>query len=132
MKNNLLKEAKYADIIMTLINPPCNITSLFKLIFLTLIFSDKNIKEFKQSKYNIINNYIGNSIFLLIQKKDDIKIIYEILYRLESIQLISINQDIISINKKIETPDICNLKKLNNIISKFNNLDNETFYLELL
>ncbi|MDY5051247.1 MAG: hypothetical protein SPF17_07465 [Candidatus Mucispirillum faecigallinarum] len=132
MKNNLLKEAKYADIIMTLINPPCNITSLFKLIFLTLIFSDKNIKEFKQSKYNIINNYIGNSIFLLIQKKDDIKIIYEILYRLESIQLISINQDIISINKKIETPDICNLKKLNNIISNFNNLDNETFYLELL
>ena len=132
MKNNLLKEAKYADIIMTLINPPCNITSLFKLIFLTLLFSDKNINEITKSKYNIINNYIGNSIFLLIQKKDDIKIIYDILFRLESMQLISINQDIISINKIIESPDINNIKKANQILNKLNKLDNKTFYLELL
>lgn len=132
MKNNLLKEAKYADIIMTLINPPCNITSLFKLIFLTLLFSDKNINEITKSKYNIINNYIGNSIFLLIQKKDDIKIIYDILFRLESMQLISINQDIISINKMIESPDINNIKKANQILNKLNKLDNKTFYLELL
>ena len=132
MKNNLLKEAKYADIIITLINPPCNITSLFKLIFLTLIFSDRNINEITKSKYNIINNYIGNSILLLQQKKDDLNIIYEILYRLEAMQIISINNDIITINHIIQTPDINNIKKADQILNKLNKLDNKTFYLELL
>lgn len=132
MKNNLLKEAKYADIIITLINPPCNITSLFKLIFLTLIFSDRNINEITKSKYNIINNYIGNSILLLQQKKDDLNIIYEILHRLESIHIISINNDIITINNIIQTPDINNIKKADQILNKINKLDNKTFYLELL
>lgn len=132
MKNNILKEAKYADIILTLINPPCNITSLFKLIFLTLIFSDKNINEITKSKYNIINNYIGNSILLLQQKKDDLNIIYEILYRLEAMQIISINNDIITINQIIQTPDIDNIKKADQILNKLNKLDNKTFYLELL
>lgn len=132
MKNNLLKEAKYADIIITLINPPCNITSLFKLIFLTLIFSDRNINEITKSKYNIINNYIGNSILLLQQKKDDLNIIYETLHRLESIHIISINNDIITINQIIQTPDINNIKKANQILNKLNKLDNKTFYLELL
>ena len=132
MENNLLKEAKYADIIMTLINQPCNITSLFKLIFLTLIFSDRNINKITKSKYNIINNYIGNSILLLQQKKDDLNIIYEILYRLESMHIISINNDIITINQIIQTPDINNIKKAYQILNKINKLDNKTFYLELL
>lgn len=132
MKNNILKEAKYADIIVTLINPPCNITSLFKLIFLTLIFSDRNINNITKSKYNIINNYIGNSILLLQQKKDDLNIIYEILYRLEAMQIISINNDIITINQTIQTPDIDNIKKAELILNKLNKLDNKTFYLELL
>ena len=132
MENNLLKEAKYADIIMTLINQPCNITSLFKLIFLTLIFSDRNINKITKSKYNIINNYIGNSILLLQQKKDDLNIIYEILYRLEAMQIISINNDIITINQTIQTPDIDNIKKAELILNKLNKLDNKTFYLELL
>lgn len=132
MKNNILKEAKYADIIITLINPPCKITSLFKLIFLTLIFSDKNINDIAKSKYNIISNYIGNSILLLQQKKDDLNIIYEILYRLEAMHIISIDNDIITINQIINAPDIDNIKKIYHVLNNINKLDNKSFYLELL
>lgn len=100
---DVLKEAEYADIVLSLLSEPYRIISVTKIIFISFcVYHETDFSAYKNRKKDFIDVFFKNISFnLAIYYKDIIKIM-NILYILEKTNKIKIVKDKIIINEVIK------------------------------
>ena len=119
-KEKLLREAEYADIVLTLLNSPYAITSITKLIFIAFCIKyESNISAYKN------------------RSKDFIELILHFVDILKNTSKVSINGDYIELSSELtHLPEnhflqFC-AKKLPNPIIEINKLDAKALIEEVI
>lgn len=75
-KEKLLREAEYADIVLTLLNSPYAITSITKLIFIAFCIKyESNISAYKNRSKDFVDVFFKNISLKLSAHYDDIELI---------------------------------------------------------
>ena len=123
-KEKLLREAEYADIVLTLLNSPYAITSITKLIFIAFC------KDF-------VDVFFKNISLKLSAHYDDIELILHFVDILKNTSKVSINGDYIELSSELtHLPEnhflqFC-AKKLPNPIIEINKLDAKALIEEVI
>ena len=124
-QSNLITEAEYADIILTLINKPYCITSITKLIFIAFCIEHVQINSiltYRNRTKDFIDVFFNNISVQLLTYHDDIKIILHFINILHNTNKIGINCDeiiptnIVQHNTENTFLNFCNNQKINPII----------------
>lgn len=137
-REKLLKEAEYADIILTLLNSPYSITSITKLIFISFcVKHESNILAYRNRSKDFIDVFFKNISFKLSTHYDDIEIILHFIDILRNTSNVSINGDYIELNIEfLHSPENHFLqscaKKIPNPIIEVNKLDTKALLEEVI
>lgn len=96
--NNIISEAEYADIIITLLNPPYSISSVTKLVFIAFCVKNEN----SQVKYNnrtrdFVDVFISNVSLKLSAHNHEIFQIIRVIDMLNKTAKVSVNGDNIAL-----------------------------------
>lgn len=133
-----MAEAEYADIILTLLYAPYNITSIIKLVFMAFCIKyTTNTKTYNRRKKDFIDVFIGSLDVKLISHLDDFKLIFDVLNKLQDSGFIIIDEDEIKVIKKFSFEsensflNYCKSKE-NNPILEANKLTPRAFMEEVL
>ncbi len=127
--NEIIKEAEYADIVLTLLSPPYRITSVTKIIFLAFcIYHESNFTYYRNRKKDFVSIFFKNITLKLSANFKDIEKILFVLDMLVKNQKIFIDHDEIIVitetqfNTENEFLKRC-IKKVPNPILEINRLD---------
>ena len=97
-KEKLLREAEYADIVLTLLNSPYAITSITKLIFIAFCIKyESNISAYKNRSKDFVDVFFKNISLKLSAHYDDIELILHFVDILKNTSKVSINGDYIEL-----------------------------------
>ena len=137
-KEKLLREAEYADIVLTLLNSPYAITSITKLIFIAFCIKyESNISAYKNRSKDFVDVFFKNISLKLSAHYDDIELILHFVDILKNTSKVSINGDYIELSSELtHLPEnhflqFC-AKKLPNPIIAINKLDAMALIEEVL
>lgn len=137
-KEKLLREAEYADIILTLLNSPYAITSITKLIFIAFCVKyEKNLPAYRNRVKDFIDIFFKNISLKLSAHYDDIELILHFISVLQNTSKVSIDGDYIELNAElIYFPENSFLqfcaKKIPNPIIEINKLDAKALLEEVI
>lgn len=138
MQNRIINEAKYADIIVALLQSPYMVDSIIKLVFIAFcVNNEENINSYSNRKRDFVDAFISNINIKLMSHPDDISMIFSIIDKLVVAKFITVNDDQIEILKPLgfETENkflqFC-LKKVPNPIFEVNKLDARALLEEVL
>ena len=135
---HLIKEAEYTDIILSLLKPPYEITSLCKITFIAFcIMHEQNISSYNNRTKDFVDTFINNISLKLVAHSDDIEVIFRVLSMFENNSIITINQDNIQIHScPKHTSENIFLKycenKIPNPIIEINKLDSKALLEEVI
>ena len=137
-KEKLLREAEYADIILTLLNSPYVITSITKLIFIAFcVRYESNISAYKNRSKDFIDVFFKNISLKLSDHYDDFELILHFVDILENTSKVSISGDYIELISEFKhLPEnhflqFC-AKKVPNPIVEINKLDAKALLEEVI
>ena len=137
-KEKLLREAEYADIILTLLNSPYVITSITKLIFIAFcVRYESNISAYKNRSKDFIDVFFKNISLKLSAHYDDIELILHFVDILKNTSKVSISVDYIELISEFKhLPEnhflqFC-AKKVPNPIVEINKLDAKALLEEVI
>lgn len=137
-KEKLLREAEYADIILTLLNSPYVITSITKLIFIAFcVRYESNISAYKNRSKDFIDVFFKNISLKLSAHYDDIELILHFVDILKNTSKVSISGDYIELISEFKhLPEnhflqFC-AKKVPNPIVEINKLDAKALLEEVI
>ena len=100
---DVLKEAEYADIVLSLLSEPYRIISVTKIIFISFcVYHETDFSAYKNRKMDFIDIFFKNISFNLAIYYKDIEKIMHVLYILEKTNKIKIIKDKILINEVIK------------------------------
>lgn len=121
--NDLIKEAEYADIILSLLSEPYKINSVTKMIFFSFcIRYEENFASYRKRNRDFVDVFFENISLKLDVNYKDIERIMSVLRMLEKTRKIAINKDSIQIleefsyNTENEFIKMCNGKTPNPIL----------------
>lgn len=127
--NDLIKEAEYADIILSLLSEPYEINSVTKMIFFSFcIRYEENFVSYRKRSRDFVDVFFENISLKLDVNYKDLERIMSVLRMLEKTRKIAINKDSIQIleefsyNTENEFIKMCNGKTPNPIL-EINKLD---------
>lgn len=127
--NDLIKEAEYADIILSLLSEPYEINSVTKMIFFSFcIRYEENFASYRKRSRDFVDVFFENISLKLDVNYKDLERIMNVLRMLEKTRKIAINKDSIQIleefsyNTENEFIKMCNGKTPNPIL-EINKLD---------
>lgn len=127
--NDLIKEAEYADIILSLLSEPYEINSVTKMIFFSFcIRYEENFASYRKRSRDFVDVFFENISLKLDVNYKDLERIMSVLRMLEKTRKIAINKDSIQIleefnyNTENEFIKMCNGKTPNPIL-EINKLD---------
>lgn len=127
--NDVIKEAEYADIILSLLAEPYQITSVTKIIFFAFcIRYEDNFSSYRRRTKDFVDIFFENISLKLQTNYKDIGKILSVLKMLVKSGKISITEDAIEVLDKLEHSTendflkLCN-GKTPNPISEINKLD---------
>lgn len=94
----LVKEAEYADIILSLLQPPYNISSLCKITFIAFcIQHEQSISAYSNRTKDFVDTFFKNISLKLVAHSEDIEAIFHVLSMLENNESITICNDTIQL-----------------------------------
>lgn len=127
--NEVIKEAEYADIILSLLASPFQICSVTKIIFISFcVKHEDNMSSYRNRNKDFVDVFFENISLKLVADYRDIEKIIHIIHILVKTNRISINEDHIEIKSEIlHSPEnefikMC-LGKTPNPIVEINKLD---------
>ena len=127
--NDVVIEAEYADIILSLLGEPYYVSSVTKIIFMSFcIRHEKNMRLYRTRKKDFVDVFFRNISFKLTTEYKDIRKIIHIIDILNKTNKIKVDGDIIMVQEEIshvsenEFLILCTLKNPNPII-EINKLD---------
>jgi hypothetical protein len=136
--DGLVAEAEYADIIITLLNYPYEISSVTKLIFISFcVKNETNQNSYNNRKYDFVDKLISNISLKLIAHDQELLQIIRVIDKLNKTSKVLINQDKISLLHEFDFHTennflkYCTNKKPNPII-EVNKLDPKALLEEVL
>lgn len=137
-KEKLLREAEYADIILTLLNSPYAITSITKLIFMAFcVKHESNLPAYRNRSKDFIDVFFKNISLKLSAHYDDIELILHFVDVLKNTSKVSIDGDYIELSAEFtHSPEnhflqFC-AKKVPNPIIEINKLDAKALLEEVI
>lgn len=137
-KDKLIREAEYADIILTLLSSPYAITSINKLIFIAFcVRHEGNISVYKNRSKDFIDVFFKNISLKLSAHYDDIELILHFIDILKNTSKVSICGDHIELNTEFtHSPENYFLQfcanKVPNPIIEINKLDAKALLEEVI
>lgn len=137
-KEMLLREAEYADIILTLLNSPYAITSITKLIFIAFcVKHESNLPTYRNRSKDFIDIFFKNISLKLSAHYDDIELILHFVDVLKNTSKISIDGDNIELSSEFtHSPENHFLQfcenKIPNPIIEINKLDAKALLEEVI
>lgn len=138
MNENLLEEAEYMDIILSLLQEPYHVDSLIKIVFISFcIHNESNLLKYVNRKQNFVDTFIENISFKLEVNKNELISIFGVVDILKNQKIIDIAGDKIMRRKTIEfnTQNLlirkCATSELNPI-SETNKLDPKALLEEVI
>lgn len=137
-KNELLLEAEYADIVLTLLHPPYNITSITKLIFISFcVKHETNMSAYKNRSKNFVDIFFKNISLKLSVHYEDISAILHLIEILRNTSKVTIEKDQITLIKELkhrtENLFLQSLSsKVPNPIAEINKLDSKALLEEVI
>lgn len=109
----LIKEAEYADIIISLLQPPYNISSLCKMTFIAFcVQHEQNISAYTKRTRDFVDTFFNNISLKLLAHSEDIEVIFRVISILENNNIITLSKDDICVN-------VCPQHKTENAFLKF-------------
>ena len=136
---SVLLEAEYTNIILTLLEPPYNISSVTKLTFIAFcVKHENNMLSYRNRTKDFVDTFISNVSLKLTSHYEDIKIIFKALKILQDSQIIDIEKDEIKVVATIPSHTNENdfLKfcsdKIPNPIVEINKLDSKALIEEVI
>lgn len=137
-KNELLLEAEYADIVLTLLHPPYNITSITKLIFISFcVKHETNISAYKNRSKDFVDIFFKNISLKLSAHYEDVSVILHFIEILKNTSKVIIEKDQITLVEEMKHPtenrflQFC-IKKVPNPIAEINKLDSKALLEEVI
>ena len=136
--DEIVSEAEYADIIITLLRPPYKISSITKLVFMSFCIKNENdFSKYKNRKKDFIDVFISNISIKLSAHSNEISQIVRILDMLCKSNKVIIDRDYIILDHEfnfqteIAFIKFCNNKKPNPI-KEIDKLDPKALVEEVL
>ena len=137
-KEKLVLEAEYADIILTLLQPPYMISSITKLVFIAFCTKWENsISTYKNRSKNFVDVFFKNISLKLTAHYEDICTMFHFVDMLRDTGMVTVNGDKIELVSEISHhPEnkflqFCE-KKLPNPIIEVNRLDVKAMLEEVI
>lgn len=98
----IIREAEYADIIITLLHFPYGVSSVTKLIFFAFcIKHEQNIGAYRKRTRDFVDTFFNNISLKLSTHYEDIGIIIHFIDMLRNTSMINVEGDSITLNKEI-------------------------------
>lgn len=102
-KEDLIIEAEYADIILTLLRPPYMISSITKLVFISFCIKwESSISSYKNRSRDFVDVFYKNISLKLLTHCEDICKIFHFIDILKNTGLITVNEDKIELIAEIQ------------------------------
>lgn len=96
--DEVISEAEYADIIITLLKHPYDISSITKLIFIAFcVKNETNQSRYKNRTKDFVDVFMSNISLKLVAHNQEIMQIFHVIDKLNKTSKVSINQDKISL-----------------------------------
>ena len=138
MLNEVISEAEYADIIITLLTPPYEISSITKLVFIAFcVKNETNQSKYKNRTKDFVDVFMSNISLKLTAHNQEIMQIISVIDKLNKTSKVSISDDEIALthefNFQTESDFLkfCKSKNPNPII-EVNKLDPKALIEEVL
>ena len=91
MLNEIISEAEYADIIITLLKPPYEITSITKLIFIAFcVKNETNQNKYKNRTKDFVDVFMSNISLKFTAHNQEVIQIIHVIDKLNKISKVSI------------------------------------------
>lgn len=136
--NNFHLEAEYMEIMLMLLSKKYNINSLIKLVFMAFCIKNGKIESYRGRKKDFIDVFFSSINIKLLSHPNEMKAIFEVIYKLKSSGWISIDGDFVTVLKNLDDFKYYNdfLRKYDkkdiNPIKEVNKLDSKAFVEEVL
>lgn len=138
MLNELISEAEYADIIITLLKPPYEISSITKLIFIAFcVKNETNQSQYKNRTKDFVDVFMSNISLKLTAHNQEIMQIIHVIDKLNNTSKVSISEDKIGLTYDFDFQTessflkFCKTKNPNPI-NEVNKLDSKALIEEVL
>ena len=138
MKNRLVLEGEYLEIVIELLGERYNVNSLIKLVFMSFCVRNTKINAYAGRKKDFINVFFASLNIKLMSHPNELKAIFEVIHKLKTSGWIQIENDEVELLKDIKGFESkngflisCRDKVLNPII-EVNKLDSRSFTEEVL
>ena len=100
--NNIIFEAEYADIILTLLQPPYSITSLTKLVFISFCSKyETNTQFYINRSKDFVDIFMRNITLKLSSHYEDLETILHFIQMLEHTSVVTIEKNEIWMNQPV-------------------------------
>lgn len=138
MEPDLILQAEYATIIVSLMKKPYQENSITKLIFMSFGVKHASIRKYSNRKMDFIKTFLSSLSIKLTSHPEELKAILDVISILESGGWISVTNDTIKVKKKL--PDgfiknnfLINIEKKDvNPLMEIGNLNIKSFLEEVL
>jgi hypothetical protein len=138
MANELILDAEYADIVITLLKRPYSVSSLTKLIFISFCVKNENsFEKYHRRTKDLIDAFISNVSLKLSSHSHELKSIVRVIHLLNKTRKVIIAGDDIKLihdfNFKTENAFLVYCEtKIPNPIEQVNRLDRKALLEEIL
>ncbi|MDL2272974.1 hypothetical protein LJC34_00220 [Oscillospiraceae bacterium OttesenSCG-928-G22] len=136
--NEVITEAEYADIVITLLKPPYEISSITKLVFISFcVKNETNQSQYKNRTKDFVDVFFSNISLKLTAHNQEILQIIRVIDKLNKTSKVSINDDEIRLIHEFDFQTesnflkFCKAKKPNPI-NEINKLDPKALVEEVL
>lgn len=136
--NKYVLEGEYLEIIAELLGEKYNVNSLIKLVFMAFCIRNEKKGSYGARKKDFVDAFLDNVNVKLISHPEELVAIFEVIFKLKTSGWITIEDDLITVVKKIDNMT-CENKFLNgckdkqiNPIREVNKLDGRAFTEEVL
>ncbi|AIQ46476.1 hypothetical protein R70723_11810 [Paenibacillus sp. FSL R7-0273] len=136
--NEVISEAEYADIIITLLKPPYEIKSITKIVFIAFcVKNETNHSKYKNRTKDFVDVFFSNISLKLTTHNHEIKQIISVIDKLNKTSKVSISRDEICLTHEFNFQSECSFlvfckTKNPNPISEVNKLDPKALIEEVL
>lgn len=136
--DELLKQAEYFDIILSLLRSPYEISSISKLVFISFcVYHEDNFRSYANRSKNIVDLFFENISLKLTTHQEELMYIITCIDILKKNSKVTINGDNIELNSGFHTQTenkfllYCN-NKIPNPIIEINKLDTKAIIEEVI
>lgn len=126
--NDIVTEAEYADIILSLLGEPYYVSSVTKILFMSFCIRHEKSMKYKARKEDFVDVFFRNISFKLATEYEDINKIMHVIDMLNRTNIINVDEDVITVQKEMshvsenEFLIFCNKKNPNPLV-EINKLD---------